>query len=320
MRRLTSIAVLVFMAAATLGGCKTDTSTKGKTAASAKPKVVATFSILGDLVGNVAGDKVELITLVGPDADTHNFEPKPSQAASVADAVIIFENGVGLEHWLDGLYKSSSSKAKRVVVTKGITLLEGSDDDDKKGDKKKSKDEDKDPHVWSDVKNGIHMVGLIRDSLVEVDPANAEHYKSNAKIYLKKLEDLDAWVSKEVDKLPKDQRKLVTNHDTLNYFAKRYGFEIIGDALGSTSTAEVEPSAKDTAKLVEKIKAAKVPVIFAENIESNKVIKRLAQEAGVRIGPELYSDALGKADSAGGTYEKMVHHNVSAIVGELSKK
>jgi zinc/manganese transport system substrate-binding protein len=284
-----------------------------------KPKVVATFSVLGDLISNVAGDKIELVTLVGPDSDTHVYEPKPRDAVAIANAVAIFEIGIGLEHWLDKLYKSSSSKAQRLVVSKGLTLLEGSDDENDKKDVKKAKEEDKDPHVWHDVKNTIHMVERIRDHLVKVDPANAAYYQSRAFEYSLKLRELDLWVFQQVADVPRARRKLVTNHDTFNYFAKRYGFEIVGDALGSTSTEGAEPSPKEIAKLIAKIKAAKVPVIFAENIESNKLIKRLAKEAGVRVGPELFTDALGKAGSQGETFEKMVRYNVTAIVTELSK-
>jgi len=290
-----------------------------------KPKVVATFSVLGDLLSNIAGDKIEVVTLVGPDSDTHVYEPKPSDVAKIANAVAIFEIGVGLEHWLDKLYQSSSSKAKRHVVTSGLTLLDGSDDEPEKKDAKKDKDkakakeEDKDPHVWHDVKNAMHMVRQMRDQLMKVDPANASFYQTKTLAYLLKLEELDTWVFSQVATVPRARRKLVTNHDTFNYFAKRYGFDIVGDALGSTSTEGAEPSPKDIVKLIRKIKDAKVPVIFAENIESNKLIKRLATEAGVRLGPELFTDALGKAGSPGETYEKMVRYNVTAIVTELSK-
>jgi zinc/manganese transport system substrate-binding protein len=285
----------------------------------AKPKVVATFSVLGDLVQNVAGDRVELVTLVGPDSDTHVYEPKPRDAAAVADAGTIFENGAGLEHWLDKLFKSSSSKAQRVVVSKGLRLLFGADEDNDPKDAKKGPLDDRDPHVWHDVKNAIHMVELIRDQLIKVDPANASFYRSRAFDYSLKLRDLDVWVLQQTADVPRERRKLVTNHDTFGYFAKRYGFEIIGDALGSTTTEGAEPSPRELAGLIAKIKAARVPVIFAENIESNKLIKRLAEEARVRLGPELFSDALGKAGSPGDTFEKMVRYNVTAIVTEMTK-
>jgi len=320
MRRLAFFTFILFVPLAVLdGGTSKPAASAEVEQGSGKPKVVATFSVLGDLVSNVAGDKVELVTLVGPDSDTHVYDPKPSDVAKIANAAAIFEIGIGLEHWLDKLYKSSSSKAQRLVVSKGLTLLEGSDDEPDKKDGKKAKEEDKDPHVWHDVKNTMHMVRQIRDHLVKVDPSNAAYYQDRAFGYLLKLEELDLWVFQQVATVPRARRKLVTNHDTFNYFAKRYGFEIVGDALGSTSTEGAEPSPKDIAKLIIKIKAAKVPVIFAENIESNKLITRLAKESGVRVGPELFTDALGKAGSPGETFEKMVRYNVTAIVTELTK-
>jgi zinc/manganese transport system substrate-binding protein len=320
MRRLALLSLALFVPLTVLQGSASEPATTAKVEqGSGKLKVVATFSVLGDLVKNVAGDKVELVTLVGPDVDAHVYEPKPSDAAPIADAAVIFEVGIGLDHWLDKLYKSSSSKAQRFVVSKGLTLLEGPEDEKDKKDPKKAKEENKDPHIWHDVKNSIHMVRQVRDHLAKVDPNNAKYYQSSSLGYVLKLEELDNWVFQQVASVPKARRKLVTNYDTFNYFAKRYGFDIIDDALGSTITEKSEPSPKELAKLVEKIKAAKVPVVFAENFETNKLIKQLAKDAGVRLAPELYSDALGKADSPGGTFDKMIRHNVTTIVTELSK-
>jgi zinc/manganese transport system substrate-binding protein len=314
MRQLAVLTLFMLATAAGLGNANPGTNLQPP----AKPKVVATFSVLRDLVQNVAGDRVELVTLVGPDSDTRAYVPRLLDAAAVADAGTIFEIGVGLEHWLDRVYKSSSSKAERVVVTRGLRLLFSDEENDPK-DAKKGPFEDRDPHVWHDVKNAIHMVELIRDQLIKVDPANASFYRSRAFDYSLKLRDLDVWVLQQTADVPRERRKLVTNHDTFGYFAKRYGFEIIGDALGSTTTEGAEPSPRELAGLIAKIKAARVPVIFAENIESNKLIKRLAEEARVRLGPELFSDALGKAGSPGDTFEKMVRYNVTAIVTEMTK-
>jgi zinc/manganese transport system substrate-binding protein len=315
MRQLAILALFMLGAVAGLGNAIPHAMSQPP----ARPKVVATFSILGDLVHNVAGDKVELVTLVGPDSDAHVYEPKPQDTAAIADAAAIFEIGIGLEQWLDKLYKSSSSKAQRVVVSKGLKLLFGSDDENDTKDVKKGPVEDRDPHIWHDVKNTIHMVDLIRDHLATVDPANATYYRNRAFDYALRLRELDVWVLQQTADVPRERRRLVTNHDTFGYFAKRYGFEIVADALGPTSTEGAQPSPRDIAKLIAKIKAARVPVVFAENIDTNKLVKRLAEEAGVRLGPELFADALGKAGSPGETFEKMVRYNVTAIVTELTK-
>lgn len=284
---------------------------------SGKLKVVATYSILGDLVKNVAGDEVEVVTLVGPDGDAHTFEPTPQDGVTIAQADVIFENGAGFETWLDKMVASSRSKARRVVATKGLELREGEcHHDHNKGEAHPHEHED-DPHVWHDVQNAIHMVGVIRDALVEIDPAHAEQYKANASAYLARLRKLHEWVEATVATLPKERRKLVTSHDTFGYFADRYGFKVVGAALPSVSTEASDPSAGDFAKLVESVKAAKAPAIFAENVHNPKLMERLAREAGVKLAPPLYTDALGKPGSAGDTYEKMVRHNVTTIVEAL---
>jgi ABC-type Zn uptake system ZnuABC Zn-binding protein ZnuA len=300
-------------------GCSTNRDTAGPR--SGKLKVVATFSVLGDLVHNVAGDKVDLTTLVGGDGDAHTFEPTPQDGVALAKADVIFENGVGFEGWLDKLHSSAQSKARRVVVSKGLKLLEGEcchDEKDKKAGHK-HEHEEHDPHVWHDVQNAIHMVQLIRDELATADPANAETYKANASSYLQQLKELDKWVVDQVATVPESRRKLVTSHDTFGYFSKRYGFKVVGTALASFSTEVADPSAAEFAKLCEAIKAGKVPAIFAENVHNPKLMQRLAQEAGVKLAPPLYTDALGKEGSEGDTYIKMMRHNVSTIVGSLKQ-
>jgi zinc/manganese transport system substrate-binding protein len=304
-------------------GCGTNRDAAGPR--SGKPKVVATFSVLGDLVRNVAGDQVEVITLVGPDGDTHTFEPTPQDGVSLAKADLLFENGAGLEPWLDGLYKSSQSKARRAVVSKGLKLIEADEEEHKhehnaaKKDSGGHKHEDVDPHVWHDVHNAMHIVEVVRDQLAEWDPANAEKYKGNAASYLQQLKELDAWVAQTVATLPESERKLVTSHDTFGYFARRYGFKILGSGLESVSTEASDPSAADFAKLCDAIKAAKVPAIFAENVQNPKLMQRLAKEAGVRLAPPLFTDALGKEGSDGDTYAKMMRYNVNTIVTQLKR-
>jgi len=279
-------------------------------------RVIATYSILGDLVKNVAGDSTEVVVLVGPDGDAHTFDPTPQDGIALAEAGVVFENGGGFETWLDKLYSSSGSKAQRFVVTTGLKLREG--EGHKPGEEiEPGHKHEEDPHVWHDVKNAIHMVGIIRDRLVETDAAHAEQYRSNAAAYLAKLETLDKWVVGQVATLPAERRKLVTSHDTFGYFAQRYGFQIVGSALESVSTEASDPSAAVFAKLVDTIKAAKVPAIFAENIHNPKLMERLAKEAGVRLAPPLDTDALTKPGEVGDSYESMVRHNVTTMVGAL---
>lgn len=320
-RRILALAFLGTFCAVVAGGCdgKPDGNGGGRFTDTGKLKVVATYSILGDLVKNVTGAEAEVITLVGPDGDAHTFDPSPQDGMTVADAQVIFENGVAFETWLDKLYSSSDSKAVRVVVTTGLEFREGQCNHSVAEREKlgKTHEHEDDPHVWHDVPNAIHMVGVIRDNLCEIDPTHAEKYRANADQYLAKLEALHSWVEKEVETIPRDRRTLVTNHDTFGYFADRYGFTIGGTVLQSVSTEAGDPSAAEFAKLVDSIKAAKVTAIFAENVHNPKLMERLASETGVKLAPPLFTDALGKPGSGGDTYEAMVRHNVTTIVNAL---
>jgi zinc/manganese transport system substrate-binding protein len=277
--------------------------------AAGKLKVVATISVYGDFVKNIAGDKVDLVTLVGLDGDPHEYEATPADSAQIADANLIFENGLELESWLDKMVQASGSKAKRVVVTYTINPAPAPDGELKDSGK------DFDPHVWHDVVAMMDVVKVIRGTLIQADPQNAATYAANADTYLKQLTDLDTFVKQEVETLPQDRRKLVTNHDAFGYYARRYGFTVVGTLLG-VSTEASDPSAADVAKLVDQIKAAKVPAIFAEASTNGALITRVAKEAGVVLGPELMADGLGKA---GDTYIKMITYNTTTIVEALKK-
>ncbi|MCG8347370.1 MAG: zinc ABC transporter substrate-binding protein [Chloroflexales bacterium] len=450
-------------------------STEPPIAVSEPLKVVATYSILGDLVQNVVGDSglIELTVLVSPGGDAHTYEPTPRDSAALAEADILFENGLEFESWIDDLYAASGSTATRVAMADGISDLISSDghnhdeedpvahaceyfeDDpeavtadasgatptatipadhthyivtlaDGAGTVSLSREEDAevsfflgsdvpftvsqadaevepelvepvadacaaiaivytydlapgdyvisfgsgadasvalvweeaghsegeehsheegeehgegevhgegeehaegeehghshgeyDPHVWHDPNNAMVMVEAIRNTLVGADPSNADTYALNADAYLAELQALDAFIVEAVAQLPAERRKLVTSHDTFGYFARQYGFEIVGTALGSVTTEAADPSAGEIAELVESIQAVEVPAIFAENIANPALMETIAREAGVELAPTLYTDALGEPGSAGATYLEMVRHNVNTMVTAL---
>ena len=285
----------------------TPTVAPSPTPSSPKLKVVATFSVLGDFVRVVAGDSVALTTLVGPDSDTHEFEPAPSDSVRLADANVIIENGLGFERWLDNLVAASGSKAIRIVTSAGITPRTMQE----KGQP------ETDPHIWQNPLNAILMVKTIVVGLSQADATHADLYTKNGTAYIKQLQNLDAELSAEVDKLSKDGRKIVTSHDALGYFAERYGFELIGSIIQSLSTEAGEPSAQDIAQLVDNIQATGTKAIFLESMTNPTLVERVASEAGVNIGPALYTDALGAKGSAGATYLEAMRHNAQAIVGAL---
>jgi ABC-type Zn uptake system ZnuABC Zn-binding protein ZnuA len=222
-------------------------------------------------------------------------------------ASLIFEHGLGLEAWLDRAYAASQSKARRVILSTGIEPRLG-DEPGHRGEP--------DPHVWFDPNLVMVMVGNIRDALTETDPAGSDVYAANAERYLAHLRDLDTWIVEVVSTVPIRQRSLVTTHDTLAYFAQRYGFQVIGVVIPSLAT-DVEPSAQQIALLVTQIRSARVPAIFPENISDDRLMRRVASEANVRVGPELYTDALGQTGSRGETYLAMMRYNVASIMTAL---
>lgn len=284
-------------------------------------KVVATFSVLGDLLQNVAGDTVDLTVLVGPDADSHNYEPSPADIVTLGDADLIVENGLEFETWLDDLITSSGADATRVVASDGVEPIPASELEEHEGEGHEGEDEhgEFDPHVWHDVQNAAAMVETIRAALVEADPANAESYNANAEAYTAELETLNTYIQEQVATVPEARRKLVTSHDTFGYFARRYGFEVIGTVIPSVSTEVADPAAGELAALIDEIEATGAPAIFAENVTNPDLLEQVASSAGVAVAPTLYTDALGTSDSSGGTYLEMERYNVDTIVQALGE-
>ncbi len=282
--------------------------------------VVATFSILGDLVQAVGGNGVQVTTLIGPGVDAHTFDPAPADLVTLESAAVIFENGLGFEPWLDGFFASTQPKGTRVIVSDGIEPRHVSEEheEDHQEEEEGHHHGDVDPHVWHDVANAIVMVENIRDALVTADPEDAAVYETNAAAKIADLEVLDAWVREQVATISEERRKLVTSHDTFGYFADAYGFEVIGTALGSASTEAGDPSARDVAILIEEIANAGVPAIFAENVSNPDLMESIAAEAGVTLAPPLFTDALGAPGTEAASYDGMMRSNVTTIVNALN--
>jgi len=263
--------------------------------------VVASFSILGDFVRNVGGDRVNVTTLVGTDSDAHVYSPAPADAKRIADAKLVFVNGLGFEGWLPRLVKSAGGKATIVTATSGITPL-------KLGTAA-------DPHAWQSVANAKVYVANIRDALAAADPANADTFKANANRYLAELDALDREVSGAVAQIPESRRKVISTHGAFGYFAAAYGVEFIAPVGVST---ESEASARDVAAIITQIRTAKIPAVFLENISDPRLIRRISAETGARVGGTLYSDSLTGEKGDSPTYIAMVRHNIKALTSALS--
>jgi zinc/manganese transport system substrate-binding protein len=263
--------------------------------------VVASFSILGDFVKNVGGDRVDVTTLVGPNGDVHVYDPAPSDAKTIAGARLLVINGLGLEGWLPRLLQSSGGKAAIITATKGIAPLKvGSDAD---------------PHAWQSVANAMIYVTNITDALVAADPADAEVFRANAQAYLTKLDALEREVRAAVAKIPPSRRKVISTHDAFGYFAAAYGIEFIAPLGVST---ESEASARDIAGIITEIKREKIPAVFLENISDPRLIRRISAETGARVGGTLYSDSLTGEKGEAPTYIELVRHNIKALTGALA--
>ena len=264
--------------------------------------VVASFSILGDFVRNVGGDRVSVTTLVGPDSDAHVYSPTPADAKRIADAKLVFVNGLGFEGWLPRLVKSAGGKATIVTATSGITPLKSGSAAD--------------PHAWQSVANAKAYVANIRDALAAADPANAEAFKANANRYLTDLDALDREVRAAVAQIPEDRRKVISTHGAFGYFAAAYGVAFIAPVGVST---ESEASARDVARIITQIRTSKIPAVFLENISDPRLIRRISAETGARVGGTLYSDSLTGEKGDSPTYIAMVRHNIKALTSALSQ-
>jgi len=262
--------------------------------------VVATFSILGDLVKNIGGDRVVVATLVGPNGDVHVYSPTPGDAKSLSAAKLVFVNGLGLEGWLTRLISASGSSAPIVVASAGIKPRQMLDPHD--ADRTVI-----DPHAWQSIANAKIYVANIRDGLGRADPAGKAIYDANAKNYLAKLDALDDEAKDAIGKIPADRRKVITTHYAFGYFGDAYGMAFI--ALEGFST-DAEPSAKDIATIITLIRREKIPAVFMENISDPRLMREIASETGTTIGGTLYSDALSQPDGPAGTYIDMMRHNL----------
>lgn len=271
----------------------------------AEVKAVASFSILGDMVARVGGDRVEVTTIVGPNADTHVYEPKPADAVAVAGADIFFVNGLGFEGWMTRLVESTGYAGPLVTASEGIAA--------------KTMDEDgetvTDPHAWQSLANGLIYVDNIAKGLCGVDAAGCPAYEANAKAYKAEIAALDAQVKAEIAAVPEAQRKVITTHDAFGYFARAYGVTFLAPEGIST---ESEASAADVAALITQIRADGVKALFIENMTDGRLIQQIAQETGVKPGGELYADALSEPGEGAATYLDMFKHNVGLLIPAMT--
>jgi zinc/manganese transport system substrate-binding protein len=278
-------------------------------AAQEKMPVVATFSILADFVKNVGGDRVAISMLVQPNGDAHVYQPSPADTKTVADAKIVFMNGLGLEGWLDRLIKASGTRGAVVIAAKGVKPHEMKEEEGGHNEHKI------DPHAWQSVANAKIYVANIRDALIAADPAGRATYEKNAADYLTRLTELEKEVKQAIAKIPPERRRVITTHDAFGYFASAYGMEFIAPQGVSTET---EASAQDVAKIIRQIKKQKIPAVFMENISDPRLMRQIASETGAKIGGSVYSDSLSDEKGPASTYVDMMRHNIRQFTAALT--
>ena len=280
--------------------------------AAERPNVVATFSVLGDMIARIAGDKVPLTTIVGGDGDCELYQPTAADARAVAEARLFVMNDLNprFEPWAEPLLKRAAFRGTKLVASQGVNVII---DDRPRG---AVKGPQVDQHAWHDPANGLVYVANIAEGLAQLDPANAAFYRAQADGYAGEIRAIDAWAKSELAAVPSAKRRVITSHDGFEYLARAYDIEMT-PARGMVN--DTDPSADDIARLIQQIRTTKVKAIFIENMNDPRLIERVAREAGATIGGTLYSDALSKPGGEADTYLKMVRHNVSALKAAMLK-
>lgn len=281
-------------------------------------RVTASTNIIGDLVYQIGGARVDVATILPANADPHEYEPAPEDIAKVEEAKVVFVHGLGLDHWAEDIIDNAGGDVTAVTVTDGITTVNRAEGEEHEEDSEESEhDHETDPHVWFDPTKTAQMVANIAAGLIAADPDGANDYNARLAAYQQELTALDEQIKERIALIPEANRKIVTNHDALGYYADRYGLTIVGTVIPSLDT-QAEPSAKEVADLIDTIKAQGVTVIFAENTVSPTLAEQLANEAGIRVVDTLYSDSLGDADSGAATYIEMMQSDTIKIVEALT--
>ena len=299
----------------------------GRAFATEPVEVVASFSILGDMVKVIGGEQVRLTILIGPGADAHAFDPSPADIRTLAKAQVLVVNGLGFESWMPKLARAAGFKGKEIVASEGVTLRQlDTDHDDHHGHhdhghrhgknaKAPQQARNVDPHAWQDLNNGIRYAQNIAEGLSKVDPVNAAHYRQRAESYVADMKALHGEIRQALQGVPAERRRVVTPHDSMGYFGEAYDVEFFS-AAGLSSDAE--PSAKDIVRLIREVKASASTALFTEGVSGNaRVMEQVARETGLKVGGPLFTDSLDAPGQPADTYLGMFRWNADQIISAL---
>ena len=301
-------------------GCGSGVGTEGvggapNRAAGEAIRVVATTSIVADVVANVGDDLIDLTTLLPPGTDPHAFEPTPQDVAAVADAHVLFANGLGLEAFLKEMLASAGVQEIAVELSTGVDPLDATSDLEDEHADEADDHGSLDPHVWTDPNRVILWVDVIARTLGELDPDHASHYQANAEAYQARLRELDTWIGEQIDRIPAEDRRIVTDHANLNYFCDRYGIRSVGAIIPGYSSMS-EPSAQELAEMEDAIRELGVKAVFVGNTVNSALAETVAEDTGTRL-VTIYTGSLSEAGGGAESYLAYMRYNVEAIVGAL---
>lgn len=266
--------------------------------------VVASFTVLADIVKQVGGDHVKVKSLVGPNGDPHTFEPTPQDSQALAEADLVFVSGLGLEGWMDRLVTASGYRGQPVVASAGVTT-------------RSMEDEGKtitDPHAWNSMQNGVIYATNVMNALVKADPEDAPDIRQRGERYITQLQALDSWAKTAFERVPVSKRKVLTSHDAFGYFGQRYGVTFLAPVGFST---EAEASASNVGSLITQLKQQHITRYFIENQTDPRLVKQIASATGAKPGGELYPEALSTATGPAATYQDAFKHNAEAMLKSM---
>jgi zinc/manganese transport system substrate-binding protein len=293
-------------------------------AAQGSVRVVASFSILGDMAKQIAGDRATVRTIAGPNTDAHSFQPRPSDAEALRGATLVVRNGLGFDGWMDRMIRAANFRGPVVTATDGITPRQmaahthghshghaHADGSERRQAQSARPRQVPDPHAWQDPRLGAVYARNIARALAAADPGNAAVHAASGETYAARIEALHGWVAQQVAGVPEARRKVVTSHDAFGYFGAAYGIRFLAPQGIST---EAEPSAQQVAALIRQIRAEAITAVFLENMANPATLERLAREAGVRVRGRLFADALSEPSGPAPTYEAMFRHNLGLLI------
>ena len=282
--------------------------------------VVAVESFLADIVQNIAGDRLEVETLMPSGLDPHSFEPTPKDVAKISDSDILFINGAGLEEWLEDIIETLPEDQLIIEASAGLESRTQSEEDHEEGDvdeEEGAHDHEYDPHFWLNPLLVVKYVENIRDGLISIDPEGRPVYSANAENYIQQLIELDQYIEEKITQIPADQRLIVTNHESFGYFADRYGFTVVGTILKSVSSG-ASPSAQQMAELVDQMRSSGASAIFMETGSNPQLAEQLSNETGIKVVYDLYTHSISEEGGNAPNYIELMKYNVEQIISALT--